>query len=104
MSRLKIIALGVFGFALIAPGLVRAQNPAPGAAPVQTTAAPQMQVVDLASIERLLGKDAAQIADAVRQTWEFVLVGDHDKKPIVTVGTLVSGVILLALSYIVAGI
>jgi potassium-dependent mechanosensitive channel len=69
--------------------------------------APESQAADArsasAALEQLLGSDLARIAEIVSDVWNFVLVKSADKKPLITVGTIVGGVVLLGLGYIAAG-
>src|SRR5688572_26542942 len=47
--------------------------------------------------------DSAQAIEIVIKIWNTTLIGDP-AKPVVTVGTLASGIVLLGLGYIAAGI
>src|SRR5690348_8891465 len=100
--RLTIAIFAAFAVDLSRVPLAASQEAGPQPAEASTTSSPALDFVDLASVERLLGKDAAQIADSARRTWTFVLVQDHDKRPVITVGTVVSGIILMGLGYIAA--
>lgn len=53
-------------------------------------------------IEGLIGKDAAKAISLVNYVWNFKLSGDSTT--VVTVGTVVGGIVLLGLGYLVAGI
>jgi potassium-dependent mechanosensitive channel len=56
-------------------------------------------------LEQLVGRDLAKAAEIVGTVWNFVLISgpDSSKPPIVTVGTLASGIVLLGLGYVAAG-
>jgi small-conductance mechanosensitive channel len=71
-----------------------AQEPAP--------AQPAMRIVDFSRIEQIVGKDAAKALEIAREFWELTLVEDAKKNPVVTVGTLVIGCLLLAVGYLAA--
>jgi potassium-dependent mechanosensitive channel len=79
-----------------------AQDVPPTAAPTESeaifTRSPQ------AAIEQFLGDDWAKAVEIVGRVWNFVLVKSADGKPLVTVGTLVGGIVLLGLGYIAAGV
>jgi len=67
-------------------------------------AEPSVEFVDVASLEQVLGKDLAKAAEIARDIWNTVLISGPDKtKPVVTVGTLAGGIVLLGLGYIAAG-
>jgi small-conductance mechanosensitive channel len=74
----------------------------------QTTAAPAEEnraapLVDVGSLEQIVGKDLAKGAEIGRQVWTTAIVTGPDKKPLVTVGTVAIGIVLLGLGYIAAG-
>jgi small-conductance mechanosensitive channel len=87
---------------------VAAQNAAPTVA--QNPAAPAAlppkaeQLLDLATLEQLAGKDAAKALGMVRDIWTMPIVRGSDGTAVVTIGTLVSGVIMLGLAYLAAGV
>src|SRR5205823_13283778 len=61
-------------------------------------------LVDIASLEQVLGKDIAKGLEIARDIWNTALIVGPDKtKPVVTVGTLAGGIVLLGLGYIAAG-
>ena len=87
-----------------APNLVPAAAPPAPAAP---TAAPQpkVELVSLESLRSALGDEAVEALQIVKNIWNIGLVWGTDKdKPIVTVGTLCGGIVLLGLGYLAAGI
>lgn len=57
-----------------------------------------------AEIESLIGKDAAKAISLVRSIWNFKLIESADAKSVVTVGTVIGGIVLLGMGYLVAGI
>jgi small-conductance mechanosensitive channel len=96
-----IVGLGFLPYA--APLLAQGT---PAAAPIAelVPASPPVKLFDLATVEQILGKDVAKVAEMVRGIWNIVLIsGPDDKKPVVTVGTLAGGIVLLGLGYIAAG-
>src|SRR4051812_40136415 len=60
--------------------------------------------MDLTALERLVGQDLDEVAQLARNLWHLGLVpGPSPEKPLVTVGTLAAGIVLLGLGYIAAG-
>jgi len=55
------------------------------------------------SLKRAVGPELVEAAQIVGRVWDIVLVKGSDKKPLVTVGTLCAGIVLLGLGYIAAG-
>jgi potassium-dependent mechanosensitive channel len=93
------VVLASLGFA----GSLHAQGPS-AAPPAEAVPAPQaVRFVDAAALDQLLGKDLAKAAEIVRDVWNFPLIVGADHKPIVSVGTLACGIVLLGLGYIAAG-
>ncbi len=86
------------------PGQAPAPLPAEAtpavAAPAASTAQEDETFAVWSSIEQLVGKDVAKALQMVRSVWQFKIIS----KPVVTVGILGSGIVLLGLSYIAAGI
>ena len=86
-------------------------QPAPQVAPVtnQPQTAPAQQrgtdidLVDLETIKQSLGAEAAEVFEIVGRVWDIVLIKGSDGKPLMTVGTLCGGLVLLGLGYIAAG-
>lgn len=90
MSRYLVVFATV---TLAAP--LFAQSP-PVLVPVEDPAAPEVKLANLDTIQQILGKDLAKTAEIVRDIWEMEIV----RKPSLTVGTLVGGIFLLALTYL----
>src|SRR5437762_5404702 len=85
---------------LLPRGPLLAQSGSPEVSEPQPAAA----LVDIASLEQVLGKDIAKGLEIARDIWNTALIVGPDKtKPIVTVGTLAGGIVLLGLGYIAAG-
>jgi potassium-dependent mechanosensitive channel len=61
------------------------------------------RLIDVNSLEQIVGKDVAKAAEIARQIWTMAIVSGPDKRPLVTVGTLAIGMVLLGLGYIAAG-
>jgi small-conductance mechanosensitive channel len=81
---------------------IAAPAPAPPAAP---TPPPQIELVSLEALRSALGDEAIEALEIVKNVWNIGLVWGTDKdKPIVTVGTLCGGIVLLGLGYLAAGI
>jgi potassium-dependent mechanosensitive channel len=57
--------------------------------------------VSMTGIEQMLGADMAKGMQLARDTWSMVLIGDKTK-PMVTVGTVAGGIVLLGLAYLAA--
>src|SRR5262245_22397346 len=87
-----VVALATFSTAAIG------QTPQP---PPDPTASPQF--VGFNSLEKSLDVQFAEVLAAAKSVWNIVLVEGADHKPVVTVGTLVGGLVLLGLGYIAAG-
>ena len=119
MRRLITVAAGLLA-ALLVAGSLHAQfpqlNPAPAevlpspasalAAPAAAAEAPpKVELVSLDSLRAALGNEAVEALQIVKNIWNIGLVWGTDKdKPIVTVGTLCGGIVLLGLGYLAAGI
>ena len=58
----------------------------------------------LEMLNRLFGQDAVEVIDTLARVWNLVLIRATDGKPLVTVGTLSGGIVLLGLGYIAAGV
>src|SRR5207244_7565090 len=81
--RIAICFLAAMVAAQVSPNTLRAQTSPPAANSDSPTAArPAIELVDLDSIERVLGQDAAQIAKACGDVWNIILVKGPDKKPL----------------------
>ena len=61
------------------------------------------QFVGLHALEKSFDIQLAEVLAAVNGVWNIVLVEGADHKPVVTVGTLVGGLVLLGLGYLAAG-
>jgi small-conductance mechanosensitive channel len=95
----------LFAAMAIAAGQVAAQDLA--AQNVESPAAPPQQAVpltDLAMLEQLAGKDVARVLGMIRDVWTLEIVRGSDGAAVITVGTLISGVIMLGLAYLAAGV
>jgi len=86
------------------PGQAIAQNAAPGGEPPAAQPRKSVQLIDLATLEQLAGKDAAKALAMVRDVWTMPIVRGSDGNAVVTIGTLVGGVIMLGLAYVAAGV
>ncbi len=94
-----IAILGMLAGAAISAPL--AAQTAPGeTAPDAPAAKP---AVSLTSVEEMVGADMAQAMQIARNTWSMVLIGDPTK-PVITVGTVAGGVVLLGLAYLAASV
>lgn len=94
--------------------------PGPAAAPVAAEQAPasavpvaapvaappnKLELVSLDSLREMLGDEAVEMLQVVRRIWNIGLIWGTDRTtPIVTVGTLCGGIVLLGLGYVAAGI
>jgi small-conductance mechanosensitive channel len=58
----------------------------------------------MSELESLFGQDGARILALVHSIWTYELVPSPDPKSIVTVGTIIGGIVLLGLGYLVAGV
>jgi small-conductance mechanosensitive channel len=58
----------------------------------------------MSELESLIGPDAAKALSIILYVWNFELIQSADAKSVVTVGTVIGGVVLLGLGYLVAGI
>ena len=119
MRRLITVAAGLLA-ALLVAGSLHAQfpqlNPAPAEVPPSPASAlaapaaaaeapPKVELVSLDSLRAALGNEAVEALQIVKNIWNIGLVWGTDKdKPIVTVGTLCGGIVLLGLGYLAAGI
>src|SRR5262245_31522028 len=97
-SLFLLVTIAVVLASLAAP--IMAQTPP---VPAEPAPAQPFRFVDAATIDQLLGKDFAHAAEIVRDVWNFPLIFGADRKPLVSVGTLACGIVLLCLGYIVAG-
>src|SRR5262245_33525972 len=82
-------------------------NPPPAAAPATPveSAAEKLKLASLDSLRSALGDEAVEALQICKNVWNIGLVWGTDKdKPIVTVGTLCGGIVLLGLGYLAAGI
>src|SRR5262245_16361769 len=89
------ISLSLATFGAAASG--QAPQPAPDPAD-------NPQFVGFNSLEKSLDVQFAEILAAFKGVWNIVLIEGADHKPVVTVGTLVGGLVLLGFGYVVAGI
>ncbi|MEX2175097.1 MAG: mechanosensitive ion channel domain-containing protein [Pirellulaceae bacterium] len=80
-----------------------ADDPAKSSA-AETAAAPATQFVGLESLTSEIGQSWEGVWRSVRQVWNIVLVQGADKTPLVTIGTLSGGLVLLGFGYIAAGV
>ena len=87
------------------PSTVPVTAPAQAQAMATNAAAPPpaVELVDMDSLKRALGPEFVEAAEIVGRIWDIVLVKGSDGKPLVTVGTLCGGIVLLGLGYIAAG-
>lgn len=100
-------------FLALAAGTARAQLPtlpfeaaqpaAPAAPPVEGQAAADFELVEMESIREALGAEAAEVFEIIGRVWNIVLINGADRKPLITVGTLCGGLVLLGFGYIAAG-
>jgi potassium efflux system protein len=92
-------------FTIPTPAGGQAMPPAtpPAAAKVATPPQPTAELVDIESLKRAVGPELVEAAQIVGRVWDIVLVKGSDGKPLVTVGTLCAGIVLLGLGYIAAG-
>src|SRR5262245_45740829 len=95
-SPYLLVAVAVIFAWLAAP--VMAQTPP---APAEAAPAEPVKFVDAATLDHLLGKDLAKAADIVRDIWNIPLITGAKKEPLVTVGTLACGIVLLCLGYLI---
>jgi len=114
MSRSSIVWMPlalIMVWALATPALAQLPQlaPAPPAspsspAPIAESAPRKVELVSLESIRAALGDEAFEALQIVGDVWNIVLVKGSDGKPLVTIGTLCGGIVLLGLGYIAAGI
>jgi small-conductance mechanosensitive channel len=90
-----------FGWLLFA-SVARAQT-LPGTPPPAAADEAAPPAINIVAIEQMLGTDLKKAADIARETWGTVIIGDQ-KNPVVTVGTLAGGVVLLGLAYLTASV
>ncbi|MDX1946755.1 MAG: mechanosensitive ion channel [Pirellulaceae bacterium] len=62
-----------------------------------------MDLVSLDAVEKSLSEKAAEVWTLVQEVWGIVLIKATDGKPLITIGTLSGGLVLLGLGYIAAG-
>src|SRR5262245_2205067 len=96
LHQILLFSILLVGLALA--GVLTAQD-APNA-PVANAAA-ERPAVSLSNFEQMLGADMAKVAELAGDTWSMVLIGDKTK-PVVTVGTVAGGIVLLGLAYLAA--
>jgi potassium efflux system protein len=103
-SMLRLAVCGFF-ISLMAATTAVAQTapaaPASPAAPAPTQ--PTETLIDFSPLEQMLGKDLAKAVEIARDVWNIVLVKGPDRKPVVTIGTVAGGIVLLGLGYVAAG-
>jgi potassium efflux system protein len=88
---------------LLPPASAPAAAPQPAAAPA--AAAPrEVELLNLESIRGMFGSEAAEVFEAIAVIWNIGLVWGSDGKPLVTIGTLSGGIVLLGLGYLAAGV
>src|SRR5262249_50032197 len=90
------------------PGLLRvgpllAQSAPAAPAQAEADAASTEVAAGIEWLEQMLGKDATRVTQIFSSIWHTVLIAGPDKKPLVTIGTLVCGIVLLGFGYIAAG-
>ena len=73
----------------------------PASAP--PTPARDIQIIDLETIKNSFGAEAAEVFEIIGRVWNIVLINGADGKPLITVGTLSGGLVLLGLGYVAAG-
>ena len=85
-------------------------SPASEPAPVQPAAAPaaaappKAELLNVESIRTMFGGEAAEVFEAIAVVWNIGLIWGSDGKPLVTIGTLSGGIVLLGLGYLAAGV
>lgn len=87
---------------LTAPELAAQASPPPAAA--APDAKPDLEFVSLETIRESFGDEAAQAVQIIGRVWNIVLINGADGKPLITVGTLSGGLVLLGLGYVMAGV
>jgi small-conductance mechanosensitive channel len=80
-----------------------ASAPAPSTNP-GTSPAGGARLVDLETIKDSFGAEVAEVFEIIGRVWNIVLINGADGKPLITVGTLSGGLVLLGLGYIAAGV
>lgn len=81
-----------------------ATKPPPAdASPAPATEQPDLQFVGLDSVKKSLGHEATEVWGTAERVWGIVLFRGTDGTPLITVGTLCGGLVLLGLGYVVAG-
>jgi small-conductance mechanosensitive channel len=73
------------------------------APPATNESAGDFELVNLETIRQSLGAEAAEVVQIVGRVWNIVLIHGADRKPLITVGTLCGGLVLLCLGYLAAG-
>jgi small-conductance mechanosensitive channel len=94
----QIVATVALFFTLAPAGPLAGQTAPEARAPEAPTDRP---AVSLIILEQMLGADMAKAMQIARDTWSMVLIGDKTK-PMVTVGTVAGGIVLLGLAYLAA--
>lgn len=96
------LAAAQSAFAQTTPAPPPAASAPAGSAP---SVAEKLELASLDALRSALGNEAVEMLQIVRRIWNIGLVWGTDKNtPIVTVGTLVGGIVLLGLGYLAAGI
>src|SRR5687767_3782136 len=78
--------------------------PSQAFSPPVESVSPSVKLGDFDSIKELLGAETAEVFEILGRVWNIVLVNGADGKPLITIGTLSGGLVLLGLGYIAAGI
>jgi potassium efflux system protein len=100
MLRKAIIGVSICLGSLASPSALIAQTASGTSTP---ESAGDASAVSLTGIEQMLGADAAKAMQIARNTWSMVLIGDPTK-PVITVGTVAGGIVLLGLAYLAASV
>ena len=65
---------------------------------------PQVEFVGLSQVSKSLLEEAAEVWRSAEGIWNIVLIRGSDNKPLMTIGTLAGGLVLLGFGYVAAGI
>ncbi len=113
-ALLLLLGVGASRLSAQLPELLPASGAAapiapPDAAPlaVESTAAEparKIEILNVESIRATLGSEVAEVFEALAVIWNVGLVWGSDGKPLVTIGTLCGGIVLLGLGYLAAGV
>ena len=77
--------------------------PLAGSQPAAAPAEPQVEFVGLSDVSKSLLEEIAEVWRSAEGIWNIVLIRGSDNKPLMTIGTLAGGLVLLGFGYLAAG-